>query len=39
MTTRTATAVIVKATMLTNEDDERIRYYVSSLPHVGGATT
>jgi hypothetical protein len=39
MTTRTATAVIVKATMLTNEGDERTRYYGPFLPHVGGATT
>lgn len=39
MTTRTATAVIVKATMLTNDGDERTHYYGPFLPHVGGATT
>ena len=38
MTTRTATAVIVKANMLTNDGDERTFYYGPFLPHVGGAT-
>ena len=39
MTTRTATAVIVRAVMLTNEGDERAVYYGPFLPHVGSATT
>lgn len=37
MTNRTATSVIVKATMLTNEGDERTRYYGPFLPHAGSA--
>ena len=39
MTNRTATSVIVKATMLTNEGDERTRYYGPFLPHAGSATS
>ena len=39
MTTRTATAVIVKATKLTKDGDERTTYYGPFLPHVGSATT
>ena len=39
MTTRTATAVIVRAVMLTHEGDERAVYNGPFLPHVGSATT
>ena len=39
MTTRTATAVIVKASMLTNDGEERTRYYGPFLPHAGSATS
>lgn len=39
MPTRTATAVIVKATMLTVDGDERTVHYGPFLPHVGSATT
>lgn len=39
MTTRTATAVIVKATTTTLSGEERSIYYGPFLPHVGSATT
>lgn len=39
MTTRTATAVIVKATTVNLDDEERTVYYGPFLPHVGSATT
>jgi hypothetical protein len=39
MTTRTATAVIVKAVTLNHDDVERTVYYGPFLPHVGSATT
>lgn len=39
MTTRTATAVIVRAVMLTNEGEEKAVHYGPFLPHVGSATT
>lgn len=39
MTTRTATAVIVKAATLNHEGTERTTYYGPFLPHVGSATT
>ena len=39
MTTRTETAVIVKATTVTTSGDERTTYYGPFLPHVGSATT
>ena len=39
MTTRTATAVVVKASKLTHDGDEVTTYYGPFLPHVGSATT
>ena len=39
MTTRTGTAVIVKASTLSRDDAERTIYYGPFLPHVGSATT
>lgn len=39
MTTRTATAVIVKASTLNHDGDERTTYYGPFLPHAGSATT
>lgn len=39
MTTRTATAVIVKATTVTHAGEEEAVYYGPFLPHVGSATT
>lgn len=39
MTTRTATAVIVKATTTALSGDEATVYYGPFLPHVGSATT
>lgn len=39
MTTRTSTAVIVKATTLNHDGDERTTYYGPFLPHIGSATT
>lgn len=39
MATRTATAVVVKATVLTRDGDERTTLYGPFLPHVGSATT
>lgn len=39
MTTRSASAVIVKASTLSHEDVERTIYYGPFLPHVGSATT
>lgn len=38
MTSRRATAVIVKATTLNHDGDERTTYYGPFLPHVGSAT-
>jgi len=38
VTTRTASAVIVKATMLNQDDVERTIYYGPFLPHAGSAT-
>jgi hypothetical protein len=39
MTSRTSTAVIVKASTLSRSGDARTIYYGPFLPHVGGATT
>lgn len=39
MTMRTATAVIVKASTLNHDGDERTTYYGPFLPHSGSATT
>lgn len=39
MTTRTGTAVIVKASTLNHDGAERTIYYGPFLPHVGSATT
>ncbi len=39
MATRTATAVIVKASLLTLDAEERTVFYGPFLPHVGSATT
>lgn len=39
MVSRTATAVIVKASTVTTEGVEQTRYYGPFLPHVGSATT
>lgn len=39
MTTRSASAVIVKASTLSRDDAERTIYYGPFLPHVGSATT
>lgn len=39
MTTRTATAVIVTATVVKLDGEERTTYYGPFLPHVGSATT
>lgn len=39
MPTRTATAVIVKATTFNHEGIEWVTYYGPFLPHVGSATT
>lgn len=39
MTTRSAAAVIVKATTVKLNGDERTIYYGPFLPHVGSATT
>lgn len=39
MTSRTATAVVVKASKLTHDGEEITTYYGPFLPHVGSATT
>lgn len=39
MSTRTATAVIVKATTIGHDRAEQTRYYGPFLPHAGSATT
>lgn len=39
MTTRTATSVIVTATVVTLDGEERTTHYGPFLPHVGSATT
>lgn len=39
MTTRTSTAVVVKATTVKHDGSERTVYYGPFLPHVGHATT
>lgn len=39
MTIRTATSVVVKATTVKSDGEERTTYYGPFLPHAGSATT